>query len=173
MLTHRLLGDDVDILKTKTKAGQGRRRRGSPAGRPVLLPGASDPLVRARRLCRVPFRVAARDVQGVLKTLDFFSFRSMSREKKVFFCALATVSLLLPLSLFTLARPISLPCPTLLTSTTLFYKPPSNEKKSQKRTKKQFVGLATEVGLSSVADALPTVIDRFSPLFAGDHAVAM
>jgi len=97
----------------------------------------------------------------------------MSREKKVFFCALATVSLLLPPSLFTLARPISLPCPTLLTSTTLFYKPPSNEKKSQKRTKKQFVGLATEVGLSSVADALPTVIDRFSPLFAGDHAVAM
>jgi hypothetical protein len=88
----------------------------------------------------------------------------MSREKKVFFCALATVSLLLPPSLFTLARPISLPCPTLLTSTTLFYKPPSNEKKSQTRTKKQFVGLATEVGLSSVADALPAVIDRFSPL---------
>lgn len=82
------------------------------------------------------------------------------------------MSLLLPPSLFTLARPISLPCPTLLTSTTLFYKPPSNEK-SQKRTKKQFVGLATEVGLSSVADALPAVIDRFSPLFAGDHAVAM
>lgn len=37
----------------------------------------------------------------------------------------------------------------------------------------KFVGLATEVGLASVADALPAVIDRFSPLFAGDHAVAM
>ena len=37
----------------------------------------------------------------------------------------------------------------------------------------KFVGLATEVGLSSVADALPAFIDRFSPLFAGDHAVAM
>ena len=54
-----------------------------------------------------------------------------------------------------------------------FARPSDPHHASRTHLTQQFVGLATEVGLSSVADALPAVIDRFSPLFAGDHAVAL
>ena len=39
----------------------------------------------------------------------------------------------------------------------------------------QFVGLVTsgEIGLHSVTDVLPSVADRFAPLFLHDHVVAL
>jgi len=78
-------------------------------------------------------------------------------------------------------RPLSLPLATLLLSVSSLLpraRPPSSfllltHKQLKKNRNKQFVGLAAEVGFSSVVDALPATIDRFSPLFAGDHAVAM
>ena len=39
----------------------------------------------------------------------------------------------------------------------------------------QFVGLVTsgEIGVHSITDALPSVADRFAPLFLHDHVVAL
>lgn len=37
----------------------------------------------------------------------------------------------------------------------------------------QFAALTTEVGMQKVSEVLPQVVDRFSPLFVGDHIVAM
>jgi hypothetical protein len=37
----------------------------------------------------------------------------------------------------------------------------------------QLCGLVGDVGFKQLADVLPTVADRFSPLFVGDHVVAV
>ena len=37
----------------------------------------------------------------------------------------------------------------------------------------QLFGLVGDVGFKQLADVLPTVADRFSPLFVGDHVVAV
>ena len=37
----------------------------------------------------------------------------------------------------------------------------------------QLFGLVGDVGIKQLADVLPTVADRFSPLFVGDHVVAV
>lgn len=37
----------------------------------------------------------------------------------------------------------------------------------------QFFGLMGEVGVHQVSDVLPSVTERFAPLFLGDHVVAL
>lgn len=37
----------------------------------------------------------------------------------------------------------------------------------------QFFGLMGEVGVHQVTDVLPSVTERFAPLFLGDHVVAL
>lgn len=37
----------------------------------------------------------------------------------------------------------------------------------------QFAALVGEVGAHQVSEVLPKVVDRFAPLFVGDHVVAL